>query len=137
LLNARLTQVQALTLNWVLENQWPIDNCAGDGVSLAFYEDLRATPEAGWRELCRSLDLANVPSTAQLRRPSQQSSSVSRDRLTSESREPRWRKAFTRTQLDEMQGVLDDVEFRAYHVDRSGPLTDSGVHAEIGSLGVR
>jgi hypothetical protein len=137
LLNAPLSTVQALTLNWVIENQWPIDNCAGDGVSLAFYEHLKSTPETGWPQLCRSLGLTNVPSITQLHLPSQQSSSASRDGLKSESAEPRWRKGLTGAQLAELQGVLDVVGFRAYHVDRAAPQLDGGAPTGVAAVGAR
>lgn len=121
LLNTRLSTVQALALNWVIENQWPIANAAADGVSVFYYEDLLAHPADNWGKLCGALGLATAPTTAQLVRPSQQSSAASRSVRTTAALEPRWQRALSREQRKEIQDILDAVEFRTYHMDRAVP----------------
>jgi hypothetical protein len=117
LLAQNLSRIEALTACWVIENQWPIAQAPADGVEVVFYERLRSQPEIEWRRACEALDLATIPPTSVLARPSQQSSTGA-EAITSDAK---WLRTLTREQIDLMQGVLDEVGFDAYDMRGGEP----------------
>jgi hypothetical protein len=120
LLSADISTVEALTLNWVIENQLPMERAGLDGYSVHFYEDLVGGEERGWARMCRSLDLSTVPAPDVLRKPSQQSdpaSTLTRKDFSS----PGWRERLSAAQLAEIQGILDLTKFKAYRADSNEP----------------
>jgi len=119
-LNSELTKVQALTLNWIIENQWPVERAKEDGYSVVFYEDLLLNPESVWPYLCDSLGLANVPDTGLLRKPSQQAADKSADHRQL-LRGARWRTELTPEQLDSIQNLLDATDCTIYTTDAVEP----------------
>jgi hypothetical protein len=121
LLSAELTMLQALTLNWVIENQWPVERSGRDGFAVTYYEDLASSREGSWASLCAALGLPGIPDQAQLSKPSQQASGEA-GQPADGRREPRWRAKFTSEQLHEIQGVLDAMDCRLYSVDQVLPL---------------
>lgn len=123
LLARKMSRIEALTANWVIENQWPLQRAAEDGVEVVYYERLKSVPEREWRKVCRALDLANVPPADTLARPSQQSSNGS----SGAKGAPRWLRELTREQIGLMQGVLDDVGFRTYDMCSAEPLEFSPI----------
>jgi hypothetical protein len=121
-LNSDLSTVQALTLNWIIENQWPVERSREDGYSVVFYEDLVLNPGSTWRRLCNSLELANVPDPALLQKPSQQAALKSTDHKK-EMSGPRWRTGLTPEQLDSIQDMLDATNCSIYRTDTVEPTT--------------
>ena len=120
LLHEELTTLQALTLNWVIENQWPVERSTQDGFVVVYYEDLASTPDISWPYLCAALELREVPDLALLRKPSQQASLSSKSGYP-EPVQPRWRSNLTSDQLDTIQGVLDAAECGLYSAHRPEP----------------
>jgi hypothetical protein len=121
LLSSRLTVLQALTLNWVIENQAPVAKASVEGYTVAYYEDLRARPSLAWPCICAALGLSVIPSEEMVEMPSQQSYGKNSSRVLS-SAEPRWRRAFSADQLSEIQAILDTTECDLYNVSDESPL---------------
>lgn len=121
LLNSKLSRIEALTLNWVIENQFPIERSAVDGYSVIFYEDLVSRGDANWPLLCDCLGLQHVPPESMLRKPSQQS--AQKPKYGNEKFHlPSWQKRLVAEQLRTVQRILDSLEFTVYSVD-SGDAT--------------
>jgi hypothetical protein len=121
LLNSGLTRLQALTLNWVIENQVPVARAANDGCTVIYYEHLREQPSVTWPSLCKALGLASVPGEELVQAPSQQSYEKNAKNGLLASK-PRWQTALAADQLSEIQAVLDATECQLYSVSRSTPL---------------
>ena len=117
LLGRKLSRIEALTANWVLENQWPVANAIANGVEVVYYERLKSDPDVEWRRACRALGLQNVPNEELLRRPSQQSSPGS----SVGAGTAKWRRSLTAEQVDLMQALLDEAEFQTYDMHSDDP----------------
>ena len=116
-----LSTIEALTLNWVIENQWPIERSVEEGFSVHFYEDLVGGEESHWRRLCTRLDLNRLPDTELLRKPSQQADMKSASETTDFSL-PGWKKRMSEDDLAKVQGILDSTNFLVYRADAAGPV---------------
>jgi hypothetical protein len=116
LLHKNLSRVEALTLNWIIENQSPIERSNVDQYKVIFYEDLVDRGESSWPVLCDSLDLPQIPSEDMLRRPSQQSAQAVKSD-NEQFRLPSWQKRLAPEQLKQVQTVLDVSEFTLYSVE--------------------
>jgi len=121
LLAGKLSTIEALCLNWVIENQWPANNCKHGGYSIAFYENLLDESQDGWKTLCLAMGLPNVPSEKLTKKPSQQSSIKTPDTIKNRSL-PLWKSNLETNQLDEIQGILDKTECHLYSVEDVCPL---------------
>ena len=121
LLNSRLTRIQALTLNWVIENQYPVAQAPAEGYTVTYYEDLRECPLVAWPRICAALGLAHIPGEELVKAPSQQSYSQNAKNALL-AREPHWRRALNADQLKEIQGILDATECNLYNVSSTAPL---------------
>jgi len=121
LLATKLSTIQALTLNWVIENQWPVFNAKSGGYSTVFYEDLLDDSKNGWSDLCQAMGLSNVPSQLLTKKPSQQSSRKD-SKAGSHSDSPVWKKNLDVSKLGEIQGILDKTDCRLYSVEEICPL---------------
>lgn len=121
LLARDLSPVEALTARWVIENQWPIDQAAGNGVTVVHYERLKAHPDTEWQRVCGALNLARRPEASILARPSQQSAVVRSSATEDSSEEPRWRRGLSAENLRLVQGILDHVGFDRYSMSSSEP----------------
>lgn len=122
LLNSRLTRLQALTLNWVIENQGPVARASTEGYSIFHYEDLRARPSLAWPTICSALGLSRIPTQEKIELPSQQSYAKDSQAMLT-AREPRWRKLLGTEQLKEIQGILDNTECSLYNVSQLSPAS--------------
>lgn len=121
LLNAPLTKVQALAVNWVIENQLLTERAAQGGYAVFHYEHLVNQPELAWPAVCRALGLNKVPTPDLLGKSSQQTYR----QITSHSgaeQTSHWRRALTADQLTQIQGVLEATEFGLYRVGEDEPL---------------
>lgn len=121
LLERRLSRVEALTANWIIENQWAIEQAALNGVTVVFYERLKASPAREWQRVARALDLPSVPGAAVLERPSQQSSGNPPAGVERPSDEPRWLRGLSPEHVLQIQGVLDEVQFDLYTMTDNEP----------------
>jgi hypothetical protein len=106
---------------WVIENQYAIEHAARDGVTVAFYERLKSNPELEWQRICRALRLPNVPPPEVIARPSQQSSPAFSASQAIAADDPRWMRSLSPGQQDEIQAVLDQVEFGLYKMSDPEP----------------
>ena len=121
LLNSRLTRLQALTLNWVVENQGPFARASAEGYTVTFYEHLCERPSEAWPGICAAMGLTSIPSQEIVEMPSQQSYRKDSE-CTPSVTGPRWRRALTVDQLREIQTILDRTECDLYHVSSDLPL---------------
>jgi len=121
LLNRDPTGLEGMAALWVIENQYAIEHAARDGVTVTFYECLTSKPEHEWQRICRALNLSNIPSPEVIARPSQQSSQAfSASEAVGEHR-PRWMQSLSPQQRDQIQKVLDEVEFGLYTMSDPEP----------------
>lgn len=120
LLNRDLSYVESLTLRWVIENQWPERRQIEDGFLVAYYEELLHDPSTNWSIVCNSLNLKNTPSASLLGRASQQSYIHSSGNKPNWS-EPRWKRALTVDQLQQVQGILDATGYSLYDTQSIRP----------------
>lgn len=121
LLSRPLSDIEALATRWVIENQYPTLWASADGVTVVHYERLKSSPGEEWPRMCAALDLANVPATSALARPSQQSGSRKPESNSAGSKAPRWMQDLTQGQVREIQGVLDEVGFELYSMRDLAP----------------
>jgi hypothetical protein len=121
LLNSNLTRLQALTLNWVIENQRPVACADDEGYAVFCYEHLRHSPATAWKALCASLALTTVPSAAILEAPSQTTSTRISSAGHSINHKATWRRALSPDQLAEVQEILDATECNLYNVSDEMP----------------
>jgi hypothetical protein len=128
LLDRHPTGVAGMAALWVIENQYAIEHAARDGVTVAFYECLTSKPELEWRRICDALSLSNIPSADVIAKPSQQSSPAFSAAEAFSSDVPRWMRSLTPEQKDEVQGILDQVEFGLYKM--SDPEPRLGAHPQ-------
>jgi hypothetical protein len=121
LLHSSLTRLEALTLNWIIENQCPLELALNQRYVVFHYEHLLQNPTVTWLRICEALDLHTVPNVGHLRKPSQQSSI---DFIQDESAfgVPRWQRSLKTKQLAEIQAVLDATECGFYNVNEEAPL---------------
>jgi hypothetical protein len=120
LLSSRLTEHEALTLLWVIENQRAIGRAAQLGYTVIYYEELMREPEAQWPRVCSALALTQVPSVGNRLRPSQQSSADSG--VDSDSSAASWMARMSAGQMREVQAVLDRTGFARYHISSALPI---------------
>lgn len=122
LLSRQLSPIEALAVNWVIENQWAIERAAINHVTVVFYEQLKASPACEWQRICRALDLPHVPQASVIARPSQQSSSRHIVAAAPMTEEPSWRRGLTVENVALIQRVLDEAGFDSYSMSTRGPL---------------
>jgi hypothetical protein len=120
LLTSPLARVEALTLAWVIENQWPVERAPSTGATVALYERLRGAGDLEWLRIVRALGLARVPTDALLARPSQQASRDTKS-ATTQSAAPRWQQSLTTGQLKSIQRILDETGFDLYDTRNAVP----------------
>jgi len=114
LLNRSLSRTEALAANWIVENQWPLEQADALGLTVVQYERLKSLPDLEWPRLCRALALAKAPDKVLRERPSQQSATDRSDGSQPVSRAPRWQRSLTSEQIGQIQDVLDEARFDLY-----------------------
>jgi hypothetical protein len=122
LLARKLSPVEALTLRWVIENQWVMEAASTNGISVIHYEHLRSASDSAWLRTCAALDLAERPAAKILTRPSQQSGSRRRSIPLEQSSKPRWMSGLDAHQTLEIEGILDAVSFTRYVMHEPNPI---------------
>ena len=127
LLTRRFSTIEALAVNWVIENQWAMEHAGICNVTVVHYEHLRAEPQREWPRICRGLDLRVVPGEALRDRPSQQSSKTGADSRSG----ARWMLALSQSDLDAIQGILDATGFDAYSMREPEPLPASARRTHV------
>ncbi len=134
LLDRPLSQLEALALNWVIENQWPMERAVADGVVVVYYEDLHSRPDLEWPRLCRALGLRNLPDAMTLERPSQQSAADRSTAPVDGAVEPRWMRALTPDQIGRVQAVLDETGAAVYSMCEPFPRRIAGLDARSNAV---
>jgi hypothetical protein len=135
LLNRQLSTIEALTVRWIVENDWVIQSAEANGVTVVFYERLRNSPEREWQRICRALELATMPSAELISRPSQQSSPRTTGSFKPIFDRPRWMRFLAPEQIAQVQAVLDAAQFNLYSMSDAEPRTS--VAEAGGSKGLR
>ncbi len=135
LLARDLNPVEALAARWVIENQWPLERAATDGVTVVYYELLRSAPETEWSRMSRALELDIVPGEAVRARPSQQSAKRGSAASQSGARQPGWMQRLTEEQVAGIQGVLNEVDFALYTMDDPEPRAAAHGQAQVRAKG--
>lgn len=126
LLDRKLEPVEALTLRWLIENQWAMEVAAVHGIEIIHYEHLRSPAGSAWQRLCAALDLAALPDRSTLTRPSQQSGAGRKAISFAQSETPRWMSGLNAEQTSQICAILDVVEFSGYAMDDPNPLQSPG-----------
>jgi len=127
LLARELSSVEALTLRWLIENQWVVDAAAAHGVTIIHYEDLRSPHDNAWSRLCAALDVKHVPGKQTLSVPSQQSAATLRSSSKPRSRMSRWMERLTTDQINRVRDVLESAGFNGYSMDDPAPRITGGM----------
>lgn len=121
LLNGNLSSIEALSLNWVIENQWPLENQVNGNYFVMHYEDFLNRPSESWEKLCSKMNLKCVPSQELTQKPSQQSYRERPDGSV-DAAIPHWKRSLSANQLSDIQGILDKTNFHVYSVENPCPL---------------
>lgn len=122
ILDRDLSLLEAMTLNWVIENQQVVENAPHESYYVVASEQLVTNPEASWPGLCRALELNSVPDRDLLITPSQQAS----DKTTKNSsdrrwKKPKWRSELTDNQLDSIRRILKATDCNIYSIEEDLP----------------
>lgn len=133
LLSRRMTLVEALTAKWIVENQPVIEGPLSGGATVVFYELLAALDPVEWSKVLYALGLAHAPDARHLAKPSQQSATHGSRGGIGPDRGKAWTGALDRSQVREIQGILDSVGFSTYSVstEEPQPAATSSVHRSI------
>lgn len=134
LLARKLQPVEALTLRWVIENQWPME-AATHGIAVFHYEHLRSSAGGAWHKLCAALDLATVPDRETLARPSQQSGARREATPLAQPKSPRWMGGLSEEQAAQISGILEAVGFSGYAMDNPNPLPFGSTNSQTERVG--
>jgi hypothetical protein len=135
LLARQLNSVEALTLRWVIENQWVMEAAEGGGIPVFHYEYLRSSPDMEWPRLCSALGLPKVPDDRTLTKPSQQSGTARKSVPLVQSRTPRWMSGLTVKQKSLIRGILEAVGYDGYSMDTPDPLRAKSKDSPVASVG--
>jgi hypothetical protein len=122
LLDRALSPIEALTLRWVVENQWVLKNAEANGITVVFYENLRLTPNREWDRIRAALNLPAAPPAKLLERPSQQSSPTSSGSRPKEMVDPRWMRALEKQEIVAIQNILDEAGSTIYSTRSPNPV---------------
>jgi hypothetical protein len=121
MLSRQLGPVESLALRWVIENQWVAESAQLSGVPVFHYESLRSSERSEWARLCSALGVARVPEVSSLMRPSQQSG-AGRTMIPIElSESPRWMRALTDLQKEQVSSVIEAVGLDTYSMSEALP----------------
>jgi hypothetical protein len=121
--NRKLSRLEALTLAWIVENQYPIEHADELGYCVVHYENLVTRPELEWGRACAALALPVAPAAASTRVPSQQASIA--QEATGEGMPAGWMRRLEDDDLRQIQGMLDITGFTHYHVGAAAPIRRS------------
>jgi hypothetical protein len=132
LLSRHLNGVEALTLRWVIENQWVINAAEATGIPVIHYENLRSRARSEWPLLCRSLGVERVPDRMTLTRPSQQSAARRNTIPLAQAEKPRWMSGLSGAEAGQIQGILDAVGFIRYSIDNPNPRLERSSNGSAG-----
>lgn len=136
LLERPLSPIEALAVRWVIENQWPVEQAATNGVTVVHYERLKSSPDTEWQRVCSALDLPCRPEATVLARPSQQSAITGSAAIERRSREPRWLDSLSKEQVDLIQRILDRTQFDLYSMIDPEPNDDIHRAVRIAKVGL-
>lgn len=119
-----LSSAGQFALIWCIENCIPM-SVTDDRVLTVHFETLAAHDQSVWEQLVNHLDLAKIPTTSQLIKPSQQSRPE--DKLTTYDFKMtyRWRSSLSGKDLKEIDRVLDCFGVGKYSVDLTQPLAEN------------
>ncbi len=136
LLSRKLNAVEALTVRWIIENQWVMESVSTRGLCVVFYEHLRSSENQAWVELCAALGLNCLPDRAKLAKPSQQSHPARSIVTADQKKSPRWIKGLTLDQKRQIAEILRSVDLSTYTMDDPNPLTGLGANKSGSQFGV-
>lgn len=123
-LAADLTDVQALTLSWCLENSVALRQCNTSGIPVIFYEHLIENGMAEWTNIVDALELCETPGPSLIARPSQQAWGARANDEVTVRRYDFWQDGITKEQRSEIQEILDQTCMTIYHTSKSLPIRD-------------
>jgi hypothetical protein len=121
LLEQKLTPIEELAAQWLIENQWAIETAPENGVTVVFYERLRSLRDSEWERMRRALNLGCIPDAAILARPSQQTAPQGSAVDASATGRARWQRVLTQEQMSQIQRILDQAHFGLYSMNDAEP----------------
>jgi hypothetical protein len=121
LLAQRITPVQELTLQWLIENQWVIEDSPKQGTTVVFYERLRSLAVDEWRRILSALNLKSIPGDDLLGRPSQQTAPYESAIDAGTKDLQRWQRVLTRDERAQIASVLVEAGFHLYSIEAAEP----------------
>jgi hypothetical protein len=135
LLKQKLTPIEELAAQWLIENQWAIETAPANGVTVVFFERLKSLRDSEWEQIQRAFDLPCMPDAAMLARPSQQTASQGSEIDASATGRPRWQRVLTYEQMSQVQRILDQAHFDLYSMADTEPREGSLDAALAGTAG--
>ncbi len=121
LLEQKLTPIEELAAQWLIENQWSIETAPANGVTVVFYERLKSLRDSEWERIQKAFDLQCMPDAAMLARPSQQTAPQGSGIDPSATGRPRWQRVLSQEQMSQIQRILDHAHFDLYSMSNAEP----------------
>ena len=123
-LSKNLTRLELYTTIWCIQNAFSIQESIDSGRPITYYERLITESENEWARITHALRLSNIPESAVISAPSQQSSNISaRDLEDNTIRVSRWTQGLSKQDLANMQRVLDEFGVSVYSAHDVIPIS--------------
>jgi hypothetical protein len=118
LFNNSLNPITGQTLIWCIENSLPLKEAKKNDYCVVFYEDLILNSDNEWKRIIEAAQLANIPKSDYLRKPSQQARVIEGIKHKAYDKEhiSNWMNAFTKQQLKDINYILDSFNMHIYNV---------------------
>lgn len=115
-----LSDVEALTLSWCIENTIALRQARDNDIPVIYYEALVRQGPPEWQRILSALDLAVPPDEALIRQPSQQTWGGKDTELL--RRYAHWMEQLDRPTALKIQEILDATGMAIYRVDQALPV---------------
>jgi hypothetical protein len=124
LLSHDLSDPEAVTLSWCIENKIAIRQAASSNICVVFYENLLTRGMSEWHRILDALELLVVPDDDLIARPSQQAWGAQAADRKLVGRYAAWMSRIDEETAAQIQGVLDATDTGLYSVDQALPQMD-------------
>jgi hypothetical protein len=110
----RENEVLGCAFLWCFENAYAYNAVKESNAKVIFYEHFFETPGIVLDEAIRYAKLENTPSEETIRKPSQQSSRIQKEKGIHENQLSLWQKLFSSDEMDQIQKMLDAFQIDFY-----------------------
>jgi hypothetical protein len=128
LLARRLSNTEALTLIWCIENQVPMEDAPRNDYLVVHYEDLLGADLQAWNRMATFFGLQSAGwDTALLSSPSQQSSRDFNAAMLRAGGQPAWMRRMASEDLEQVDAILKMTGVTSYCVKDALPINRSAI----------